>query len=309
MVQITLIRLSVLGGGQTGLGNWMMRSECKPLTPGEYAFMRQLLIGQSVESEVLNCQLDSLRYASPFFRTGYFLGIPLRAAKIKRSADRLQFFIGGGYGSEDWQLGDRRRFVINDVVACIDEDNAELIIHYGRLQQLQLMGVMDVPGGALAPYSKVPSSIDPLSFRFCESWNPSSGVGPREFVGERTQDLRDQLGVRYVVRNPSPFQTWFLDLESLSFNSPAKAIPLRVRRARPASGDEIEAFEREHQIIIPPQLHEFWSLTNGASFFGDVICGTYDAQVGDSGRGPEILFLESTSDEGLVVLNSSSPPA
>jgi hypothetical protein len=62
--------------------------------------------------------------------------------------------------------------------------------------------------------------------------------------------------------------------------------------------------------VVPSELREFWLTTNGASFFGDPIRGTYDAVVWPAQGSVKIVFLENMYEPNvyLVIHVSTTEP-
>jgi hypothetical protein len=71
---------------------------------------------------------------------------------------------------------------------------------------------------------------------------------------------------------------------------------LSIHRARPASAEEITAFEEKHRVAVSDELRQFWLVTNGMCFLTQPICGTYDANVFPSPRGSNDLSLVGFPD-------------
>ncbi len=69
---------------------------------------------------------------------------------------------------------------------------------------------------------------------------------------------------------------------------------------------EVGEFEQTNQVVVPPELREFWLTTNGASFLGDVIYGTYDSFVGRTKEKVEIALVCRTEYPGQFILADGS---
>lgn len=278
----------------------------RPFTKSEYELVSHFLVGDSVELTALRFQLDSLRYASSLYRPGYFLGFRYHARSIRRRRSRIVFRTGYGYGCEAWELGDRRPIVLGDVVAQLQDDRyvcAELAIDNGLINELRVIGLMNKVGQTLQPLHKSIYNLHPVHYYYTTSWSPALGRGPDVLSDSRLPNAIEHLHPPRSLTNATQFQNWLLSLDSRTILCPDQTIPLQFRRAQPASVDEIDRFQHDNRIVVPHDLRTFWLATNGASFFGDLIYGTYDAVVeGHPGRATrDIIFLHRMVDDMVFI--------
>lgn len=282
-----------------------------PFYENEYRIMEAFLSGDSKELAALRNQLDSLRYQSPLYKAGRFLGLPYRASGLKRSSKTLRFKVGWGIGAEDWRLGDRRAIVLNDVFVRLEDGChlcSELRIADGLLQELRILGVLSQGAPHLHAFGGSWRSI-----RMDECYFASACKNDRDLTQRRLSKQRDPRAIEVLhppaeFANPSSFQKWVLSLDTLAISPTGSlkdelglTLPLHLRRARPASANELNLFkarcERNHGVTVPAELTEFWALTNGASFFGDPISGTYDAHIFKCPGGWRALVLTNMFDQ------------
>lgn len=280
----------------------MPRIETAPFVGSEFTLLAKYLEGESTAFEALRLQLDSLRYESVTFRAPYMFGIRWRRLAVTRPARRLRFRVGWGYGSEDYLLGERRPLVLRDVVALLEDGRylfSELRIDAGRLRELCLLGAAKELGTALEPPPVSLNGLRLASVAFCEPWDPRSTASPARIVAKRTIDGPHPCLDSNLSESLSIFQRWLVSLNDVQVAVPPPHLPLRWRQARPASFEEMRAFEKKLQVVMPTELKEMWSVTNGASFFGDIIRGTYDAGVFGKVGNRHLVILESVREPGI----------
>jgi hypothetical protein len=221
---------------------------------------------------------------------------------VRRKA-RLLFKVGWGAGAEDWEIGDRRPICLNDLV--IETEDAyvyvALVICRGLLDHLRILGVADKPGNPLKPYQGTIGSLNMVRTHFCERWDINADSTPTNLRESRLRESLHRICPAVELDAPTKFQRWLLSLDARCFRRPNKTLPFAVRRAIPATDSEFLQFEQANHVRPPRELREFWSVTNGASFFGNVIYGTYDAIVGPAGMGTEMVFACRTHIPGQFI--------
>jgi hypothetical protein len=72
---------------------------------------------------------------------------------------------------------------------------------------------------------------------------------------------------------------WLAALSRITLPRPGHELPFGIRLARAMSTEELDEFIAARGIAISKELEQFWSLSNGMSFLGWEICGTYDSEV------------------------------
>jgi hypothetical protein len=281
----------------------------EPFSESEYSHLKHSVLGESREWSALQEQLDSLRYKSHLYTARRFLGMPVRRRTIRRSIAGLLFYVDWGYGCRDWLLGDRRRIVLNDSIARLANDHflcSELVINEGRLCACRTVGVMECLGGHILPLRATMRDIHPVAFYYCDPWDSDSGIGPCKLLNARTNDADAQVSPPCATDRLTCFQQWVLSLKALQLIHPVSG-RLLLRTARSATMTEIAAFELAHDVAVPAELREFWLLTNGASFFGDIVRGTYDAPVFRTKEERMIVLLDSMEEEGIFLVVGARP--
>jgi hypothetical protein len=274
----------------------------EPFGKAEYDLLCRFVDGVGANFEALSLQLDSLRYRSALFRCPKLFGISVRSMSIVRRGHSIKFNVAWGYGAEDFRLGERRRIVLNDVVGLlVDGTNlrSELVIESGLLKELRL-----ADNGL---NSKQNPRENPRSI-FRHQLTGFNYIGPRQ----NDLDAASQPGNRRQLSTPfeplviaaerlTQLQRWVLSLDAVAIHLSDRQLPLRLRRARPASQQEIEAFEVDNGVSIPRELKELWSLTNGCSFFRETVRGTYDSNVVRDEKRQMIVLADSEDFENYHV--------
>lgn len=279
-------------------------TEYQPFEAAEFSLLRGFVSGTSVGFDALQKQLDALRYASALFRPPQVLGIGVKRLAISRWAAEIRFRVSWGYGSEDYLLGDRRRFILRDTVLLREDGQyvlSELQIYGGRLQRLVLLGTTEGPGQPVHPPPRSLRGQRVRKVLFCERWSPESQTAPAAFFESR------------LIENPHPklmdddaseltdFQKWLMRLDAERITVSGRLLSLHWRRAQPALGAELDEFEQRHGVRLPRELREFWTISNGGSFFGDTMHGTYDGVVCGAPGNRHLVLLQSMQMEGVAI--------
>lgn len=280
----------------------MTQWDVRPLSVGEYEVLSKFLEGNEREYFLLRQQLDSLRFASVYYRGSRLLGLgPLRKT-LNRRRGRVQLRVGWGVGAEDWMLGDRRHHTLTDVAATLtngDRLDFELHISGGILSELRVSAER-VSRTHLSKLEHLP-------------------IAETFYTGDESRGTRDASPIRreypsFLPQRPtrglSELQEWILSLDTLEISSPwpdsraGTRLPAAVRRAPCASSDEIIELEERLRISVPWEMRQFWSLTNGASFLGWPLRGTYDSTVVSAN---ELLLLEDLDGDGAAITIAVGP--
>ena len=271
--------------------------DLSPFTQNEFRILEQFITWKGKESLVLRSQLDSLRYTSSLYKPKHFLGITYRAKTLSRSKYALKFKVGWGAGSEDWQLGDRRPFTLNDVVIRLSNGTylcSKLEIKSGLINTFSIVGSFRNMGEPIVKYSGNLRDIEPKEILFTDLQNSERETAPPLLSSIRSSVLEEIFHPQVELNKPSAIQEWILSLDEMEIpltQESGLVLPLRIRRAKPATEIEIESFERNQEIKIPGELRDFWRVTNGASFFGNQVFGTYDALVAKRKGRINLLFI------------------
>jgi len=190
-------------------------------------------------------------------------------------------------GKLDDQLGDRRQIIIDDVAGASQDGQTfrfGIVVEEGFVRDLHARVFR-------AEKENVGSAIsDQLrKLRLVDVWylDPS---GERRNRG-RVHTVQSIIGVPPTIERPSAWQKWVLGLDSLLIQRSTRtyaawyrrvARSWRVRRAKPATASEIRALEIRGRCHVPMELAELWQVTNGMSFLGAPMAGTYDAVVAET---------------------------
>ncbi len=273
----------------------------QPFRENEHQIMLAVLRGDSKELDALRSQLESIRYESPLYKMKLFLGFSYKSSRLKRSRQSLKFKIGWGCGAQDWQLGDRRLISLDDMfIETQDGDyvQTKLEINNGLLQKLQLVDVIDPKTLTRHRYYGSLRDISPVRFLYLEN------DGQYRFLAQRSTGGPSLLRLPTSFPNPTDLHKWLLSIDDSVIELPPYVreemglkLPLHFRRACPADQEELEVLERKCldkcALTFPNELKNFWKLTNGASFFGQLIFGTYDTYLFKSSGSWRLLFMRN----------------
>ncbi|MFW6146604.1 MAG: SMI1/KNR4 family protein [Planctomycetota bacterium] len=238
----------------------------------------------------------------------------LRGGRRVRPRRRtLRFDVARGIGAEDYGLGDRRAFVLRDVVGELADGRllcCELHLNDGCLRELRLLGTLDRPGAPLVPLGRWPADAQGRRIAYAEPWDPAVATP------DRLYDTR-RIAAPYPVATPAalpdatPVQRWLLDAVDTVLPGDAITGELRLRLAQPATAEEIKRFETDGDLVLPADLKEAWRVTNGCSFFGMMFFGAYEAPLHrDRKRNRyEIVLIEQTQLPNVFITLAVRDPS
>jgi hypothetical protein len=279
----------------------------EPLLPAEYELIAKFLEGDSRELQLLRYQLDSLRFGSPFYRPRRFLGFRYWPRTVERSAGETRLKVPWGVGGEDWMLGDRRILCSRDVVARLRDETYvrfELRVSNGVLAQLRILGRTTGPGASLEPLAVRTDRLEIADLFFADSDADSGGFAR---LTERRPGP-DPFSAPPLAGEPTAWEAWFASVEHAEVPPPEPGedehrlrLPLTVRRARRATESELDSLEEKLGVRLADDVREFWRASNGASFFGWAIRGTYDTYLFDWPNGWRLLLIENVDDSGSIL--------
>lgn len=248
-----------------------------PFAPGEWEVLSALLAGHCYEAELLRAQVDSIRFASSWYDApvqGWFFKKP-PFVYMERHAARATFSVRTpeDYACDDWQLGDRRRIEIADVTCSLHGGagvRCTLAIEGGFVRHLSIGEIL--PGSWVGEREGGTEHLDPTTVGYCDT--SAQGIGSDG--GRPGGGICAILRIPAAIKNCTEWQQWIIDLDKVRRPHEGFAFPFTVRRARPATLDDIYELEQRHGILVPRDLMEFWLTTNGMAFLGATIAGTYD---------------------------------
>lgn len=280
-------------------------SSTEPLEPAEYEAITRLLSGEQGELELLRYQVQSVCYASEFYRPKRILGMERRPCYVARRTGDTHFSVQWGVGGEDWMLGDRRQFRTNDVLARLTDSSVVqlgLVVEKGLVSRLEILGGWSSAGQRLTRHGIKLNWEKIETFLFFDGEDPGTSS-------------QNRLSGKDLAFSPPPHRrdgtewaSWFAGLEHLRIQPPRAGnreyqaqLPLRVRRAWPATVAEIEQLERKHDARISEEVRAFWLASNGASFLGWPVCGTYDTELLDWPGDWRFLLIGDVYGDGSVI--------
>ena len=273
------------------------------LTESESLVLSSFLEGDTRELNLLRFQLDDVKAKLDFVsrqRSGYlsrllqWLSIQSKAEVIKREPGITHFSVGSGFGSEDWELGDRRIMVLDDVIAKIADGSYlcfQLIILYGVIYELRVIGRTLGPMLPIKPIPFNTSEFVAEEVHFVDRTNQPIGIGYRSIVDCRLASSYLEISPPANLAFLSDRRHWLLDFDTIAIRVAGSEIPLGIRRAIPATTKEIYEIETKYEITLPNELRDFWLTSNGAAFLGRSLCGTYDTQMFQWNKAPTLLLI------------------
>jgi len=285
-----------------------MRTEPRsiaPLLTTEYEAFTRLLAGDTPELRLLRCQLDSIRFASEYYRPRRFFFVQYRPRYVSRHRNKTRLEVQWGDGAEDWMLGDRRELAANDLIARLSDDSLaqiEVKTNGGVLQSLSMNRVWGASGVRRSTHHFSFEAAAIKDFLYFDGENVESAST------ERLPAMERPFSPPPFVEPLTQLQRWLSELEELRIE-PARAdhgeyqprLKLGVRRSFPADESDVKHIEREYRIRVPEELRDFWLATNGLSFLGHQVSGTYDPCLLDWPGEKRILLMPNPYGDGSLI--------
>jgi len=281
-----------------------------PLCPGEWAVLCTLLAGDCHEAELLRAQVDSVRFASPWYegplRRRWFKS--KRNIYIARSRFHIDFRIRApqDFVCEDWVLGDRRQLLVDDVFCSVQGGatvRCTLSIEGGLVRRMSISE--PDPNGFTDDRSLTTEFLDPHAVCY---HNP---MAPHQVAvhGRPSGGIRAIFGIPAVLNECSEWQQSIMALDGLRLATDLFLLPFSVRRARPATIEDIRELEQRYQMLVPNELFEFWLATNGMAILGATILGTYDTQFVDAPHHGLLLSTDAFGENTSLIISVAPKPA
>lgn len=253
----------------------------------EIAVLGALLAGSAREFNLLSFQLNQIKEHGygPIYQNEYFYEhFTYLLKRIRRSFPERSFLVPT-FG-EDCAIGAGRPVLLNDVIAELTDGSFlcfQLEIRGGKLSNFRILGNTVGPDQPLLPIKGWGTSwFQVKKVHYIEKNLGGIGKGFSRIVSERAPFNYAQLLPKDKSEPITPFQEWILSLDNVVIPISPEWIdfefklPLTIRRAPPASSEELRNLKEHHRIFLPTDLDELWTFCDGCMFLGTRMFGVFD---------------------------------